>query len=218
MSLILDVSYSEKDIVKALGAKWNPTIKAWYVQDRSEYFKFSKWILKKLGAAEIICDHFYIAEGVQNCFRCHSKTTVIGIGIEKYLYFECQDDLSQDPYVEYHSDTIQIVRPATRFSADLFLHLEKNYNFKQGYSNVTKSSSYCNHCQTCGVIQGNFYVYHEVDSPFFIDSIKKASDLRLLRVPINHDVVIQTDIGYGSGDYLIAENAQIMDCPVSFNL
>ena len=34
--LLLDVPYGEKDTVKALGAKWNPEIKRWYVKNRSD--------------------------------------------------------------------------------------------------------------------------------------------------------------------------------------
>ena len=35
MSLIIDVPFSEKDEVKSLGAKWNPKLKKWYVQERT---------------------------------------------------------------------------------------------------------------------------------------------------------------------------------------
>ena len=47
MSLLLHVSYEEKDIVKKLGAWWNPEIKRWYVRDKKDYPKFRKWITDK---------------------------------------------------------------------------------------------------------------------------------------------------------------------------
>ena len=37
MSLILNVPYKEKDEAKALGAKWNPQLKKWYVEKRMDY-------------------------------------------------------------------------------------------------------------------------------------------------------------------------------------
>ena len=43
--LILNVPYKEKDQAKALGAKWNPDIKKWYVQNRQDYVKFCKWVV-----------------------------------------------------------------------------------------------------------------------------------------------------------------------------
>ena len=45
MSLIIDVPYAEKDEAKSLGAKWNPNLKKWYVEERKNYYKFEKWIL-----------------------------------------------------------------------------------------------------------------------------------------------------------------------------
>lgn len=40
MSLLLDVPYSEKDEAKKLGARWNPELKKWYVEDKKNYAKF----------------------------------------------------------------------------------------------------------------------------------------------------------------------------------
>lgn len=32
--LILNVPYNEKDDAKSLGARWNPTVKKWYVKNK----------------------------------------------------------------------------------------------------------------------------------------------------------------------------------------
>lgn len=42
--LTLEVPFAEKDQAKALGARWNPEIKKWFVPDGVEKEKFSKWI------------------------------------------------------------------------------------------------------------------------------------------------------------------------------
>ena len=60
MSLIIDVPFAEKDEVKSLGAKWNPKIKKWYVEERKDYYKFEKWILGNKENVYILCDYFYI--------------------------------------------------------------------------------------------------------------------------------------------------------------
>ncbi|MEH6434267.1 DUF5710 domain-containing protein [Massilia sp. DD77] len=46
----LDVPYADKDGAKALGARWNPTRKRWYVPDGVAVEPFAKW-LPKAGAA-----------------------------------------------------------------------------------------------------------------------------------------------------------------------
>ena len=75
--LILNVPYKEKDEAKALGAKWNPNIKKWYVQNRQDYVKFYKWIMAQ--GSIIVCNNLYVIEGRQRCFKCGKETRVIGL-------------------------------------------------------------------------------------------------------------------------------------------
>ena len=44
--ILLNVPFSEKDEAKALGAKWNPKIKKWYVTKNADIEKFNKWLSK----------------------------------------------------------------------------------------------------------------------------------------------------------------------------
>jgi hypothetical protein len=46
----LDVPYAEKDGAKALGARWNPTRKRWYVPDGVDPAPFAQWLPKGGGA------------------------------------------------------------------------------------------------------------------------------------------------------------------------
>lgn len=68
MSLFLNVSYEDKDEVKALGARWNPELKKWYVENKKNYPKFMKWILGDKEQAYILCDYFYVVEGIIHVF------------------------------------------------------------------------------------------------------------------------------------------------------
>lgn len=85
MALILKVPYEEKDEAKVLGAKWNPQLKKWYVEKRKDYHKFIKWILGDKEQVYILCDYFYIVEGLHTCFKCRNLTQVIGYGVKKYF-------------------------------------------------------------------------------------------------------------------------------------
>ncbi len=42
--VFLTVPYAEKDAAKALGARWNPTRRRWYVADGVDTGPFAKWI------------------------------------------------------------------------------------------------------------------------------------------------------------------------------
>ena len=49
--LFLTVPYAEKDEAKALGARWNPTKRRWYVPDGVATEAFAKWAGQGLDAA-----------------------------------------------------------------------------------------------------------------------------------------------------------------------
>ena len=42
--VFLTVPYAEKDAAKALGARWNPTRRRWYVPDGAATEPFAKWL------------------------------------------------------------------------------------------------------------------------------------------------------------------------------
>lgn len=45
MKIVLEnVSYEEKDVVKSLGAKWNPIDKHWYIENQEDLMPFANWI------------------------------------------------------------------------------------------------------------------------------------------------------------------------------
>lgn len=91
MRLFLNVPYSEKDEAKALGAKWNPKEKKWYINvPQEEYVKFSKWILRKSEDVIIATENLYIVEGARACWRCGKETKVVGLGISCLNCVHCR--------------------------------------------------------------------------------------------------------------------------------
>jgi hypothetical protein len=48
--VLLNVPYAEKDAAKALGARWNPTRRRWYVPDGVAPEPFAKWVDDAAGA------------------------------------------------------------------------------------------------------------------------------------------------------------------------
>ncbi|QNA89118.1 hypothetical protein G4G28_12695 [Massilia sp. Dwa41.01b] len=49
--IVLKVPYAEKDEAKALGARWNPTRKCWYIPDGKDAAPFAKWVTAGAEAA-----------------------------------------------------------------------------------------------------------------------------------------------------------------------
>lgn len=200
MALLLNVPFAEKDQAKALGARWNPELKAWYVPDRTKYTQFERW----LDGPMIIYDHIYIVEGIHTCYRCEKETTVIGFGFE--TYYEVHESNPVLDATDIHIGPINSQLPKK-----LAAQLKERYGLRMGYSK-TIGSSYCaNHCRNCNALFGNFFLFEEVETPFFIDGEESASKLILRKINLPYDIAVSAEIPYGSEDYNIKEYAKIVD-------
>lgn len=203
MALLLNVPFAEKNEAKALGARWNPNIKKWYVADKKDYHKFERWFIYP-NTELIICDHLYVIIGEQNCFKCNKPTSVVSLASDSYIIIE-------DEHFELIQEDINLIQNVDNLPVTLQEFLNDNYKFYNGYSKTTQSNYYGNHCDNCGVLQGNFFLYSEPDSPFFMDTSEKAKNLKVLRIKLPFDLEIKGCVGWCSGDYMIKEFARITE-------
>lgn len=218
MSLLLNVPFAQKDEVKKLGAKWNPLLKKWYVESQNDYHKFLKWILNGKDEALIICDHIYIVKGTRTCFKCHKNTNVIGFGIENRFEIIDSKVYGGDNPCTYENGEINIASYINPLPKLFYNYLEKTYNYHLSFSKTTSSSSYSNNCQHCNMLQGNFFLFEEVDSPFFIDCVETARSLTLYKIKLHYDFIAEVNLGFGSSDYLIKEQSKIIEIDNTFEL
>lgn len=209
MSLYLNVPYAEKDEVKKLGARWDPSIKKWYVPSKKDYYKFEKWILKDTDSTYIICDYLYIIEGIHTCFKCKQKTKVICFGVENFYDVVDTTSYNCEQSFTYESGEIHMVSYIENLPVSLLDYLKDNYKYYYDYSKFLDESYYANHCHNCGVLQGNNFIFCETNTPFFISRASKASKLTLYRLKLKHDIQADIDIEWGDHDYLIKQHAQI---------
>ncbi|KQQ97357.1 DUF5710 domain-containing protein [Massilia sp. Leaf139] len=101
--ILLKVPYAEKDEAKALGARWNPTRKCWYVPDGKDAEPFARWIAA--GGAAPSAD-----AGAPVSRDAHGAKPVIG---KNYLELphacnpfeecaECRPTLAESGWLEAH--------------------------------------------------------------------------------------------------------------------
>lgn len=65
-------------------------------------------------------------------------------------------------------------------------------------------------CDCCDVLQGDFFLFHEVDSPFWIEDKAAASKLKLYKIPLKYDIALgNIEMGFGTNDYMIKEYGQM---------
>lgn len=225
MRLFLNVPYEEKDEAKDLGAKWNPRVKKWYIDTKAgEYNNFLRWILGDMEEAVIAKDFIYIIEGERKCWMCRHLTKVIALGIGECSYIFRPEDNPQDVCIEsYDNQNIQLhiglVDEQDEIPPKLLKYLQKNYSVREDYSK-TAGNCFANHCDHCGALQGNWYLFDEPDSPFtpWVDGyklIRKLSKLKIKGIPIKDNLQLNWHINLDSDDYPYFEYAQFEELILS---
>lgn len=206
--LYLNVPYAEKDEAKKLGAKWDPTLKKWYCKDLnpmdeniSYCFPYLKWILGQTGSAIVVTSDLYILETKRICWRCKRPTTVVALGICNYAEFENDDGeiYIDDHYGDYvgKQEPIRLawVDDESQIPPLLLKFIKKRYNVKMGYSSIA-GKCFANHCEHCGSIQGNNYIFTEPDSPFSTEQLspemlkERLEKIAIIDIPLYQDLVL----------------------------
>ncbi|MCL2746660.1 MAG: DUF5710 domain-containing protein [Coriobacteriia bacterium] len=164
----LCVPYKEKDEAKALGARWDPVGKTWYIPKGLKPDDFEQWLPQPTP------DHLYLIAGWKTCFKCNKQTPVCGFALK----FSDVDE---------YKEGIHILCPEEIDCSSLPSEITQVFvgviNLKQGFSRITNSSTYANHCVHCKTLQGNYYVFYEAEPPFFVDSKEAARKLLLFELP-----------------------------------
>lgn len=226
MRLYLNVPYSEKDEAKALGARWNAKVKKWYIEtERQQYIKFAKWILGDADDAVIATNYIHIIEGRQKCWKCGRSTRVVGLGIGEYVHIYGETDDPQYEIVEDSVDSGEELHLAwvdreEDIPPKLLKYMKENYSVKTGYSKTIGGKCFANHCDCCGVLQGNWFLFNEPDSPLSScvggnELVERMSRLKIKVIPIEDDLQLNWDFGFCSNDYAYLKYGQFEELILS---
>ncbi len=211
MSLYLNVPYEEKDEIKALGGKWDLKVKKWYVETSyDKYIKFSKWLLRDDEEAYIATEYIFLIEAEQKCWKCDKLTKVVALGIGEYVYIyggvdSPEFDIVQD-YVDIGEELhIAWVDKEEQIPLKLLKYLKKKYSVKTTFSKTLNEYCFANHCDFCGALQGNWFLFNEMNSPFSVygsesEIIEKIGRLKIKAIPIDDDLHLHWNIYHSSED------------------
>ncbi|CFX15807.1 Uncharacterized [Syntrophomonas zehnderi OL-4] len=201
MTLYLNVPYSEKDEAKTLGAKWNPELRMWYVENKYDYYKFAKW-RKFSNTSVIICDYLLIVKSKRSCFRCQTETPVISLATGNYVPIE-------NPKV--NQDKIILIDAPKNMPDPLHFYLKKAFNFYYGFSNFIQDWYFANHCVHCG----NNYLYEEPSGPFYFYPKSKIKDLSFYSIKLQSDLELSGFLTFGNtGTILKSECSEFIELDV----
>lgn len=219
--IYLNVPFAEKDAAKKLGAKWDPALKKWYYHGEvSKYVNFARWLLDGREQVVIAHEYVYLVEGIRTCFRCGKQTKIVGLGIGEHTVLYEQEDGSfgcetEEALVGYEPLHLAWAYEERDIPPALLRYLKQNYNVHMGFSRMA-GECFANHCEHCGVIQGNWELFHE-DSPLTADMPdgfalrRKLKRLNIYSIGIDEDLVLDWEIGYGGQDNLYFKYGRMHD-------
>jgi hypothetical protein len=191
----LNVPFHEKDDAKRLGARWDAARKTWFLPDGTNTGPFGKWLTSQ-SDSNIRCSSYFIAQSTRMCWRCDQSTPVFSFllprGHEVWL--------ESDEFVGWeHQASAAVVYYTTHIPSTVQAQMRSlSCQYRNDFSQTTQTFYWMNHCEHCGMKQGDFELFEEFDTPFCPVDVRDAS--RILLHPIQKPFEASaTSIAYEPG-------------------
>lgn len=194
----LEVPYQEKELAKALGARWDARRKVWYVIERDDLTPFAKW-LPQPPRIDHRSDSYFLLESRRDCWKCERETRVFGFAIPRghEQLEESSPDLEFPSDAEYEAwlagpgamqwvaqEAAAVLSYVTHISESALSRMRSlTMRYRRDHSGVTGTWYFMNHCEHCDAKLGDFETIEEFDAP--LRPIGTASASKLLRYPVN---------------------------------
>ena len=162
----LQVPFAEKDDAKRLGARWDGMRKVWYVPDGVESGPFGRW-LPDVPDFNVRADRYSIGRSETVCWKCGEVTRVYGILLPRgHETLEPGDeDEQQGRWYRHDEPTVLFyigeLQPAVVARIEAMTR-----HYRIDFSKTTNSAYWMNHCEACGMKQGDFGLFCEPGGPF----------------------------------------------------
>ncbi len=143
--MFIDVPFQEKDQAKALGARWDPQSRRWYVPAGIALLAFEKW----LPAFPSPDDPELAVLGLrQACWKCGERTTSV---------VACRENPDEAPFFA-DCDVLRVL--ASQLSAKQ-LAAAGSGPLRPRFSYTMRRSTWANGCVSCDALLGGFRLYEE---------------------------------------------------------
>jgi len=200
----LQVPFAEKDDAKRFGARWDAETKVWYLPDGLDLAPLRKFLPQEPDI-NIRAPDYFITESSESCWKCGKTTRVYGLLLpaghetlepidEADAGFGSDDQFDKADFQSWldsaessrwsQSDDPTIIHYVTHISPSVITHIQRlTRSYRVDFSKTTQSSYLMNHCEHCGMKQGDFSMYCEPQGAFFSLNQQDASRIVLHLVP-----------------------------------
>ena len=134
------MAFEEKDEAKALGARWSPTEKKWFVPAGKRIADFDRWLPANLRTPEA---YIYLIAAPRQCFSCRKIIEVIAFGIP--LATEDDEASELEPgELRWHDpekfDWLTVVPRLDVFPTEIREYVERRYGFSPAESRISSTT------------------------------------------------------------------------------
>ncbi len=194
----LIVHFEQKDEVKRLGARWDGQKRVWYVPEGVDPALFQKW-LPNAPDINVRANHYYIIESSKSCWKCGGPTRVFALALPvgHDVLEAIEDDDMEFESDEAYEAWVNSPESSEWRTADMMASLHYvdhvpcavearikalSPHFRVDFSKTTESSYWMNHCECCGMKQGDFDMHCEPGGAFVPLSLADAAQMIVYRV------------------------------------
>jgi hypothetical protein len=191
----LNVPYHEKDEAKRLGARWDAARKTWFLPDCTETAPFTKWLPQR-SDFNLRCSSYFIAQSMRICWHCARDTRVFSFLLPRGHKARQDSHESTDWELQKSEAIIYYI---TQIPASVQAQMRSvTGHYRRDFSKTTQSRYWMNHCERCGMKQGDFELFEEFDTPFCPINPQDASRILLRSISESFEA-LAASIAYEPG-------------------
>jgi len=165
----LKVPHAEKDQAEALGARWEPSRRCWYVPEGVDLQPFRRWFPESAAPGlNLRSLEAYVVAAPWRCWRCGEATITAGFlmapGFEDFSVWE------DDPHGggrwgggEGWRFAFHIEALPSPIAAQAIVQAPR---YRRVFSQTTRSASWANHCSQCEAVQNDALLFEAPGGPF----------------------------------------------------
>ncbi len=184
----LVVPYTDKEKVKALGARWDGVLRVWFVPRDVDPDRFDQWIMRPPAINLRAPNGFHLARTGAFCWKCREPFWVYALYFERQPVFierrdmvagELQEIYSHDQYGSGFASFVEYINPEAEV---LIRAIAPSYRFD--VSAKGKTAYFMNHCTACGMKQGDFELFNEPEAAFHPLSEAHVNAIQRRHIPV----------------------------------
>jgi hypothetical protein len=198
--IILNVAFAEREIVKKMGARWDPAHKVWYLLPGMDPKPFARWMVESPKRDKVSVSQLGLIRNMMACWSCKGYVTICAVFarqcLEKQGLFILYD-------ISFLPDSIE---------SFLKRHCP---HFRLGKVNAAGYLLYRNHCDHCR--QGlSDAVLHQLGGALNPKTVKDCKLVELIDLMFYETLLVEASVHDYSDNHLLQNHARVQDYLLDF--